>query len=60
MFLLQEQADGLHMMTCSGSLGFSGVGVLDKSVGPLSKGLGLWVQRHGGEEAAVPTRGCSG
>jgi hypothetical protein len=47
------------MMTCSGSLGFSGVSVLDKSVKPLLKGLGLRVQRHGGEVAA-PTRGCSG
>jgi hypothetical protein len=43
-------------MMCSGSLGFSGV--LDKSVEPLSKGLGLQVQRHSGEEAAAPTKGC--
>jgi hypothetical protein len=38
MFLLLEQAGGLHMTTCSGSLGFSSVGVLDKSVEPLPKG----------------------
>jgi hypothetical protein len=43
LFLLQEQASGLHTTTCSGSLGFSGVGVLDKSVEPLPKGLGLRV-----------------
>jgi hypothetical protein len=46
--------------TCSGSLGFSNVDVLDKNVEPLSKGLGLEVRRHGGEEAAAPTRGCGG
>jgi hypothetical protein len=43
LFLLHEQAGGLHTMTCSGSLGFSGVGVLDKSVEPLPMGLDLWV-----------------
>jgi hypothetical protein len=43
MFLLQEQVGGLHMTTCSGSLGFSGVGVLDKSVKPLPNSLGLLV-----------------
>jgi hypothetical protein len=47
----------LHMTTCSDSLGFSNVGVLDKSVEPLPKGLGLQVRRHGGEEVVVPTRG---
>jgi hypothetical protein len=47
-------------MTCSGSLGFSGVDVLDKSVEPLSKGLGLRIRMHDGEEAAAPTRGCDG
>jgi hypothetical protein len=31
MFHLKEQAGGLHMTTCSGSLGFSGVGDLDMS-----------------------------
>jgi hypothetical protein len=45
------------MTTCSSSLGFSGVGVLDKSVEPLLKGLVLRVQRHGREEVAMPTRG---
>jgi hypothetical protein len=59
LFFLQEEAGGLHMMTCSGNLGFSGVGVLDKSTEPLPKGLSLRVQRHGGEEAAAPTKGCS-
>jgi hypothetical protein len=43
LFLLQEQAGGLHTTTCSSSLGFSGVGVLDKSVEPLPKGLSLRV-----------------
>jgi hypothetical protein len=60
MFLLQEQAGGLHTTMCSGSLGFSGVDILDKSVKQLPKGLGLQVRRHGGEETATPTRGCGG
>jgi hypothetical protein len=52
LFVLQEQVGDLHMMMCSG--------ILDKCVEPLPKGLSLWLQRHGGEEAAAPTRGCSG
>jgi hypothetical protein len=41
------------------ALAFSGVGVLDKSVEPLPKGLSLRVRRHGGEEVAAPTRGAA-
>jgi hypothetical protein len=43
LFLIQEQASGLHTTMCSGSLGFSGVSILDKSVEPPPKGLGLQV-----------------
>jgi hypothetical protein len=52
LFLLQEQAGDLHTMMCSG--------ILDKCVEPLPKGLSLRFQRHGGEEAMAPIRGCSG
>jgi hypothetical protein len=38
-----SQVGDLHMTTCSGSLGFSSVDILDKSVEPLPKGLSLWV-----------------
>jgi hypothetical protein len=44
------------MMTFNDSLGFNDVGVLDKSVEPLHKGLDLRVWRHGGEEAVAPIR----
>jgi hypothetical protein len=50
MFLLQEQVGGLHTTTCSDSRGISGVGVLDKSIEPLSKGLGAATSSSNQEE----------
>jgi hypothetical protein len=50
----------MRTATCNDSLGFSGVGVLDKSVDTLTKGLDLRVRRQGREEATAPTRRCSG
>jgi hypothetical protein len=47
------------MTMCSGSLGFSDVDVLDKSIEPLLKGLVLRVRRHVEEEVAAPTRGAT-
>jgi hypothetical protein len=47
-------------MTCSDSLGFNDVCILDESVESLSKGIGLRFQRHGREEATALTRGRVG